>query len=111
LWWTSKKPRGFTPNSTARSIGSKAQSSQIIVPALCLSRTNLSAKPINFYAEINERLRQESGVPTPWTVRDLWLSVQREAGRLKKGSETWTAWAAWIASGRHPNAEDFEVEL
>ncbi len=74
-------------------------------------RALLTPKPINFYAEINERLRQESGIPKPWTARDLWLSVQREAGRLKKDSETWTAWAAWIASGRHPNAEDFDVEL
>ncbi len=74
-------------------------------------RALLTPKPINFYAEINERLRQESGILKPWTARDLWLSVQREAGRLKKGSETWTAWAAWIASGQHPNTEDFEVEL
>jgi hypothetical protein len=74
-------------------------------------RVLLTPKPINFYAEINERLRQESGVLKLWTARDLWLSVQREAERLKKGTGTWTAWAAWIASGRHPNAEDFEVEL
>lgn len=74
-------------------------------------RALLTPKPINFYAEINERLRLESGIAKPWTARDLWLSVQREAGRLNKGTSTWTAWAAWIASGRYPNAEDFEVEL
>lgn len=71
----------------------------------------LKPKPINFYREINERLRQESGIAKPWTARDLWLSVQRETGRLKKGTETWAVWAGWIASGRHPNAEKFEVEL